>query len=300
MKNHNVRYSVILDYAIGVLSMVILVLGTFLMPQLYSTIVDNKDLNKTHVVERENFSFQNPIEMTVYEQVQLMMEAIAEKNPLKRTLYLSGSDMKDDQLLESVREAMDILTQYKLIPDLSAYDIEKNVVYAEYYNLSDSTKEGTEKAFWVLRCSDMLTFDFTFRVDASEYIIYQAELYCAETADYAMQLTSDDTEVVKFLNEQFITGAASYYEPEGFEALTALEVADMALMMGYERGEYAVFRSTCSKSYIEGMGIRWGFVPMTVALENGSVTEDWGYRSIVDYFKDEYGVNIFETGDKKK
>lgn len=299
MNKKTAKFSSILDYLIGILSMLILVLGTFLMPQLYSTIVDNKDLDKVHVIDRENFNFENPIDLTVYEQVQQMMEALSEKDSLKRTLYLTGAEMTDEQLLESVREALDIIIQYKMIPDLSAYNIEKNIIYAEYYNLIDSTKESGEKAFWVLRFSDYLTFDFTFRIDANEYFIYQAEIYCAEAADYVMQLTSDDKEVVVFLNNQFMENSASYFEAEGYSALTDVNYADMAVMMGYERGEYAVYHTPCANGYMEGQGIRWGFVPMAVALEDGAATQEWGYKGIALYFKDLYGVNVYDSKQGK-
>lgn len=295
MNKKTAKFSIGLDYAIGILSMLILVLGTFLMPQLYSTIVDNKDLDKVHVIERENFNFANPIDMTVYEQVQQMMEALSGKDPLDRTLYLTGSEVTDEQLLGSVREALDIITQYKMVPDLSAYNIEKNFVYAEYYNLSDSTTESSEKAFWVLRFSDYQTFDFTFRIDASEYIIYQAEIYCAEATDYVTQLTSDDKEVVVFLNRQFMENSASYFEAEGYDALTDENGADMAVMMGYERGEYAVYHTPCANGYLEGEGIRWGFVPMAVALEDGAATQEWGYKGIALYFLDKYGVDVYDS-----
>lgn len=299
MSKKSGKFNIVLDYAIGTLSMLILVLGTFLMPQLYSTIVDNKDLDKVHVIERENFSFENPIDMTVYEQVQQMMTALSGKDPINRTLYLTGTEIKDEQLLESVREALDIITQYKMIPDLSAYNIEKNIIYAEYYNLSGNTAGGGEKAFWVLRFSDYVTFDFTFRIDASEYIIYQAEIYCAEAADYVMQLTSDDKEVVAFLNNQFMDNCASYFEAEGYDALTDVEAADLAVMLGYERGEYAVYHTPCANGYLEGEGIRWGFVPMAVALEDGAATQEWGYKGIALYFQDKYGVDVYDSKQGK-
>ncbi len=294
MNKRTIRFSGVLDYAIAVLSILILLLGTFLMPQFYSTLVDRKDMNKTHAIERERFNFENPIDMTVYEQVQMMMEALNEKNALKRTLYLSGAEIADAQLLKSVREALDIVTQYKMIPDLSAYDIEKNIVYAEYFNLSDNTgtTEGGEKAFWVLRFSDSQTFDFTFRIDATEYIIYQAEIYCAEATDYVTQLTSDDSEVVVFLNNQFAENSAAYFEAEGYSVLTDYLSADMAVMMGYERGEYAIYHTPCAYGYLEGQGIRWGFVPMTVALEDGAATKEWGYKGVVLYFEELYGINV--------
>lgn len=300
MKKKIIKFSSLLDYAIGILSILILLLGTFLMPQLYSTIVDNKDLNQVHVVERESFSFENPVDMTVYEQVQQMMEALTRKESLKRTLYLTGAEMTDELLLDNVREALEIVTQYKMIPDISAYDLEKNMIYAEYYNLIDSTTEGGEKAFWVLRFSDRQTFDFTFWIDASEYIVYQAEIYCLEAADYVTQLTSDDKEVVLFLNTQFMEGSASYFEAEGYGALTDLNNADMAVMMGYERGEYAVYHTPCSYGYLEGEGIRWGFVPMTVALEDGAATHEWGYKGIVYYFDELYGADVYDSEKTNK
>lgn len=47
-----------LDYTIAVLMIMILILATFLMPQMFSAVVDGKDLNQVHAVERESFSLR--------------------------------------------------------------------------------------------------------------------------------------------------------------------------------------------------------------------------------------------------
>ncbi len=297
MKNNGEKKGGILDYAIGILTITILMLATFLMPQGYSALMDSKDLNQVHVVEREDFSFKSPVDLAVRERIQQMMENIIKQEALKRTLYLSGQEVTDRELLAGIREAMRIAAQYNMLPDISSYDIEGNIVYAEYYNLSDSTAENaesTEIAFWNIRFSDYETFDFTFRVDASEYIIYQAELYCAEAADYVTQLMSDDKEVTAFLNGQFIEGCEFYLESEGYDVMTEITYGDMALMLGYERREYAVYRAHCTNGYIDGDGIRWGFVPMTIALEKGNSAKDWGYKGIEGYYGDLFHIDIYE------
>lgn len=284
-----------LDYAIGVLMITILLLATFLLPQLYSVIVDSKDLNRIHVVERENFYFANPVEMTVGEKVQKMMEALSGRGTLQRTLYLSGSEISGE-LLQRVREALEFAAQYKLIPDVSAYDLEHNVVTAEYYSISDGVTENVENAFWNLRFTDSETFDLTIRIDANEYVIYQMELYCAEALEYNTQLMSDDKEVTAFLNRQFMDGCNEYFEVEGYEAMTDSAYGEMVLMLGYERGEYAVYRGPCTSSLLGSEGIRWGFVPMTVALERGNAIREWGYQGIEKYFLDTYGIEVYEEG----
>lgn len=294
MKIKRERNGNILDYAIGILMIMILILATFLMPQAYSAFVDGKDLNQVHVVERENFSFKNPVEITVDERVQRMMEALNGREDVRRTLYLNGSEVKDGELLESIREALDIAIKYELIPDISAYEIEKHIIFAEYYNLSDGTQEGQENAFWNIRFSDYETFDFTFRVDASEYIIYQAEVYCAEAAEYTSQLMADDKEVTAFLNGSFMESSESYFEAEGYGALTDAYYGDMVFLLGYERGEYGIYHSPCQNGYLESEGIRWGFIPMTVTLEKSNSINDWGYRGVRGYYRDLFGIEVYE------
>lgn len=294
MKSRQDKSISILDYAIGILMIIILILATFLMPQGYSAFVDGKALNKVTAVERESFSFTNPVEMTVYERVQQMMEALKSKGAVSRTLYLTGQEVTDGDLLERIKEAIGIAIQYNMIPDISGYDIENNIVYAEYYNLSDSTAENAENAFWNIRFSDHATFDFMFRVDASEYIIYQAEIYCAEALEYVAQLMSFDVEVVSLLNNQFMEGSVAYFEAEGYSALTDVSSGDMILMLGYERGEYALYHTSGNNGYLGYEGLRWGFVPMTVVLEKGNAINEWGYRGIVSYYQDLYEIEIYE------
>lgn len=294
MKNKQEKNNALLDYGIGVLSVTILILITFLMPQLYSSIMDRNDLNQPHVVERETFIFRNPISMTVKERVQQMMETMGRREGARRTLYLSGEDLTDGELLESVREAMEIAAQYNLLPDLSAYDIEHHVLYAEYYNMTDSSEDSTEIAFWTLRFSDYRTFDFLLRVDAVDYIIYQAEIYCAEAEAFVMEITSLDTEVVSYQNTLFAEGSEAYFEVEGYDVLTEITNFELLLQMGYERGEYTIYRSTANSGYLDTTGMRWGFVPMTVALERGSGPQDWTYGSIRYYFYLRYDIEVYE------
>ncbi len=282
-----------LDYAIGVLMISILLLATFLMPQIYSVYVDSKDVNRIHTVERERFSFANPVEMTVGEKIQRMMTALGGKGTLQRTLYLSGTEISAE-LMQRIREALEFAAQYKLIPDVSAYDLEHHIVTAEYYSISDGAAENVENAFWNFRFTDTETFDLTLRVDANEFVIYQMELYCAEALEYNTQLMSDDKEVTEFLNRQFIDGCESYFEVEGYDVMTDASYGEMVLMLGYERGEYAVYRGPCTSSLLESEGIRWGFAPMTVALEKGNAIREWGYQGIEAYFLERYGIEIYE------
>lgn len=282
----------ILDYSIGILMIAILILATFLLPNAYSTFVDNQDLNKIHIVEREDFSFGDPVEMVVGEQVQQIMAVLTERSSLRRTLSLTGSEMPDRQLIENVKEALVIAAQYKLLPDLSAYELENYVVNAEYYNLSDNTTESADAGFWKLRFSDYATFDFCFYVDAVQHIIYQAEAYSPEVTEYVIQLVSDDFEVVEFLHNQFMEGCGGYFEAEGYETLTDMTYGDMVFMMGFERGEYAMYHSPAENGYLGEQGIRWGFIPMTAALEDGTATQEWNYMGVVAYYEELFSIDL--------
>lgn len=298
MKNKQESGSALLDYGIGILSVTILILITFLMPRLYSTVIDRNDLNQPHIIERETFTFRNPVSMTVKERVQQMMENLEGREGAKRTLYLTGEDVMDGELLEGIREAMGIAAQYNLIPDLSAYDLEHHIIEAEYYNLTDNTENSTEVAFWNLRFSDYETFDVLLRVDAVDYIIYQAEFYCVEAEANVMEITSWDPEVVSYQNNLFAEGSEAYFEAEGYDILTEVTNSEMLLQMGYERGEYVVYRSTVSSGHTEGTGVRWGFVPMTVALERGSNLREWGYGGIESYFDIRYDIDVYEDDEE--
>lgn len=297
MKHKQERSSALLDYCIGILSVTILILLTFLMPQLYSTLMDRSDLSQPHIIERETFTFRNPVSMTVKERVQQMMENLRGREGARRTLYLTGEDVMDGELLEGIREALGITAQYNLIPDLSAYDLEHHIIEAEYYNLTDNAENSTEVAFWNLRFSDYETFDILLRVDAVDYIIYQAEFYCAEAETWATEITSWDPEVVSYQNNLFAKGSEAYFEVEGYDILTEITNPELLLEMGYERDEYVVYRSTVSNGHVEGTGVRWGFVPMTVALERGSNLREWGYGGIESYFDIRYDIDVYEDDE---
>lgn len=298
MKNRQEKGNALLDYGIGILSVSILILITFLMPLLFNILMDRNDLNQPHVMERETFNFRNPVSMTVRERVQQMMENLDRREGVRRTFYLTGEDVVDGELLDGIREAMRITAQYNLMPDLSAYDIEHHIIEAEYYNLTDNAEDSTEVAFWNLRFSDYQTFDFLLRVDAVDYIIYQAEFYCAEAEAYVMEITSLDWEVISYQNKLFAEGCEAYFEGEGYDILTELTNYELLLQMGYERGEYTVYRSTANNGHLDTTGMRWGFVPMTVALERGSSLWEWGFGGIESYFFIRYEIDVYEDNEE--
>lgn len=299
MKQKNEK-SGFLDYSIGILMIVILALSTYLAPYAYSNFSDNRDMNEVHMVDREEFSFNAPVEENVGEKVQNMMSALQNTKGLTRTVFLSETELNSGELFQGIKEAIGIAISCKLLPDISAYDLEHNIIYAEYYNVSDAAQEGTEISFFCIRFSDNSTFDFTFRVDASDYIIYQAEVYCAEATEYLAQITSDDKEVVSYFNNQFTENADKYFEAEGYDVLTDETQSELVIMMGYERGEYALFHTTCQNGNIGTEGLRWGFVPMTVALEDGAATPEWGYKRITDYFYEKYQINVYENPEESQ
>lgn len=292
MKQKNEKNGSILDYSISILLMLILALSTYLAPFAYSNFSDNKDMREAHAVEREGFSFRAPVESNAGEKVQSMMAALVNTNGLQKTMSLSETELNTGEVFGGVKEAIGIAISCKLLPDISAYDLEHNIVYVDYYNVSDASSEDTDMAFFCIRFSDNATFDFTFRVDASDYIIYQAEIYCAEASEYVEQVDSDDKEVVAYLNDQFTENAGKYFESEGYDVLTDNTQSELLIIMGYERGEYAVYHTVCQNTNMGISGLRWGFVPMTVALEDGAATQEWGYQRIVDYFYDKYQIEI--------
>lgn len=279
MENNHDRYPRLLDYAIGILTITILTMVTFLMPQVYSALMDKQDLNQVHAIERESFSFDKLIDIRVYERIQQMMEKVSGRTRLRRTFYLAGSEVTDQEFMEGIRESLSIAAQYELIPDVSSYDIENNLVYVEYYNLSDSTTESMETAFWEIHFSDNTSFEFIIWLDANDSILYQAEMYCKETDDLCRYLTSTSGDVVSQLNNTFMEKSESYFEAEGYEAITDVTTGNLFFRMGYERGEYASYRVISNSATLNKTGIRWGFVPMTVALEGNSALTGYGVEN---------------------
>ena len=174
MKQKNEKNGSILDYSISILLMLILALSTYLAPFAYSNFSDNKE---ARAVEREGFSFRAPVESNAGEKVQSMMAALVNTNGLQKTMSLSETELNTGEVFGGVKEAIGIAISCKLLPDISAYDLEHNIVYVDYYNVSDASSEDTDMAFFCIRFSDNATFDFTFRVDASDYIIYQANMW---------------------------------------------------------------------------------------------------------------------------
>ena len=283
-----------IDYLTGFLMILILGMGSFLAPNVYSNIVDRRDMNQEYVVERQGFTFGEPIQMNVEQRVQNMMEALSGNPNLQSSIAFVDTGLDGRDFMAGIKEAVDIAISCKLIPDISNYEIENNIVYADFYNITDETSDSSEAAFFKIRFSDYKTFDFIFYIDASEFIIYQAEVYCAEAVEYVAQITSDDKEVVEYLNNQFVNNAAVYFEAEGFDILTNILNDEVVAMFGYERGEYALYHNVCNYGSFEGDGIRWGFVPMVMAMTNKEPGKEWDNKRIDEYFQDKYGIEVVE------
>lgn len=149
MKQKNEKNGSILDYSISILLMLILALSTYLAPFAYSNFSDNKDMREAHAVEREGFSFRAPVESNAGEKVQSMMAALVNTNGLQKTMSLSETELNTGEVFGGVKEAIGIAISCKLLPDISAYDLEHNIVYVDYYNVSDASSEDTDMAFFL-------------------------------------------------------------------------------------------------------------------------------------------------------
>ena len=66
-----------------------------------------------YILEREDFNFANPVEMTVGEKIQRMMAALDGRGTLQKTLLLSGTEISAE-LMQQIREALEFAAQYKL------------------------------------------------------------------------------------------------------------------------------------------------------------------------------------------
>ncbi len=295
MKQTHEKNNVVLDYTISTLMILIVVLATFMAPYVYSDFSDNRDMREPRTVEREDFFFNTLVEQNVEQRVQNLMEALNRNQKLPQAVELGSMEQDGGELLYGIKEAISIASSCKLIPDISRYEIEKHIVYADFYNIRDGEEESSELSFFRIRFSDYETFDFIFCFDASEYLIYQAEIYCAEASEYSAQITSDDKEVVEFYNNQFVENAERYFEVEGYDVLTDITQSDLAVMFGYERGEFALYHTSCHYGNLDSDGLRWGFVPMAEALSGGSATKEWDNKTIRDYFKEKYDIEVNDS-----
>ncbi len=283
-----------IDYVTGALLILILLLGSYLAPNIYSNFTDSRDMNEAHIVEREAFYFGEPIKLNVEERVQNMMAALSNTTSLQKPVAFSDTGFDSAEFLLGIKEAIGIAISCRLLPDISNYEIERYIVYVEYYNVTDGVSDSSEASFFRIRFSDYKTFDFTLCIDASEFIIYQAEVYCAEVSEYVEQITSDDKEVVEFLNNQFVENAAVYFEAEGYDVLTNILNDETVAMFGYERGEYALYHNVCNYGSLESYGIRWGFVPMVRAMAGQEASKEWDNKKIEEYFRDKYNITVID------
>ncbi len=172
------KISTLLNYVICFTLVGIIILATFLMPQIYGYNTDRNTIGRVNFVARENVELSNDLDLSVKDRTAIVTN-LASEGGISLSLNLTGSQLYDQELIEAVMQEIRWAVECGVLPphilnmNLNA---QTGTLTADYYILSSGVSEYGEMALWKIDYKDFEYWDVTFLVDAENYKIYYAEI----------------------------------------------------------------------------------------------------------------------------
>lgn len=199
-----------LNYIICFTLVGIMILGTFLMPQIYSYHVDSKNIGNVNYEQREEVALATDRNLSVKDRTAIVTNLVSEGG-ISLSMNLDADQLYDDEWLESVKQEIKNAVECGILPvemEQIDFDEAKGTLSADYYQLSNSVTEYGEMALWSVQYKVADEYEVTLLVDAENHKIYYGELSGGAISDAWMRNREKGGEGA------YMNACMRYYEAE--------------------------------------------------------------------------------------
>lgn len=240
----------ILNYVICFTLVGILILGTFLLPQVYSYHVDSKSIGNVRYEHREEPALAWDMDMSVKDRTAIVTNLVSEEG-LNLSLNLKADQIYGDELIESVRQEIWWAAECGVLPaelmEIS-FDETKGALSADYYLLSSSVVEYGEMALWRVQFSDAENRRISLLLDAHNHKIYYGEIVGREWGEAWMRNKERGGEGA------YMSACMQYYETEYAEPVWMDYIFEIE-----DAGNFGWVKESENVSEPDGYRITFGF-----------------------------------------
>ncbi len=243
----------IYNYMIGVGLIVMLVIGTYFLPMIFSFQLDSQTIGKVTYLERDEFAFNTNLSVAPADRINTITGYVKQRG-MASSIHLSDVQMESGGLMEDVREAVKLATAKGFLPTSVEEYISTEgeiMAYANYFYLDTMQQGFDEIALWEVTFTNYADVDIMLLLDASNLLIYYAEcLYPFAIEDY-IYTEMIGTSEKEYYKDKF----AQYYETSEIESvLTAggTQHCQLFKLNGYYLG-WNYYSTVRWKNVVEGI-----------------------------------------------
>lgn len=208
-----IDYSLVLNFIISFTMVGILLLGTFLLPQLYGYQVDRNTIGRVIYAERDDVSLGGELILSILDRTAIVTNLVSEGG-MSMYLNLDSTQLLNGDLIDRLVEEIAWAVGWGMLPEeLLKVDFgaEGANLKVDYFLLGNNTTEYGDMALWHVSFNDYEKYQIDILFDAENYKIYYAELGGSALSDAWL--------VKKIVSGSgaYMMACMAYYEAENAE-----------------------------------------------------------------------------------
>lgn len=243
------RSGMILNYVLCFTLVGILILGTFLFPQVYNYQTDSRIIGKVYLESRDELALMSGLKLSVKDRTAIVTNMVSEEG-LNLFMNLGENQWNDEELMKSIVQEIRWAVECEVLPE-EMEEIEfgrwTGNLSADYFTISSAMEYG-ELALWKIEYSDYETFEITLLVDAVNFKIYYGEIWGGGIPE-AWQRDREGETVGAYMS-----ACMQYYEAEYAESLWLDYIFEIE-----EAGEFGWIAENSTRWKTEDRAITFGF-----------------------------------------
>lgn len=208
-----IDYSLVLNFIISFTMVGILLLGTFLLPQLYGYQVDRNTIGRVIYAERDDVSLGGELILSVLDRTAIVTNLVSEGG-MSMYLNLDSTQLSNGDLIDRLVEEIAWAVGWGMLPEELLkvdFNAEGANLQVDYFLLGNNTTEYGDMALWHVAFNDYEKYQIDILFDAENYKIYYAELGGSALSDAWL--------VKKIMSGSgaYMMACMAYYEAENAE-----------------------------------------------------------------------------------
>lgn len=258
----------ILNYILCFTLVGIMILGTFLLPQVYNYQTDNRNIGRVSLESRSGLALMADLKLSVNDRTAIVTNMVNEEG-LNLFMNLGENQWNDEELVKNVAQEIRWAVECEVLPEEMAeiaFDRWAGNLSADYFTISSAAEYG-DLALWKIEYSDNESFEITLLIDAGNYKIYYGEIWGGGIPE-AWQRDRE-----READGAYMSACMQYYEFEYAESVWLDYIFEIE-----EAGRFGWMTESSARWKTEGRAVTFGFDVFWQQFRGESVFAAYGLK----------------------
>lgn len=263
------RSGTILNYILCFTLVGIMILGTFLLPQVYNFQTDSRNIGRVNLESRDELALMADLKLSVKDRTAIVTNMVREEG-LNLFMNLGENQWNDEELMKSVVQEIKWAVECTVLPEeMEKIEFDKwaGNLSADYFTISSAMEYG-EMALWKIEYSDYESIAATLLIDAGNFKIYYGEIWGGGIPE-AWQRDRD-----READGAYMSACMQYYEAEYAESVWLDYIFEIE-----EAGEFGWMTESSVRWKTEGRAVTFGFDVFWQQFRGESVFSAYGLKN---------------------